>query len=265
MKPEISVVMPVFNGAKFLKSSLPPCFQQQELIEIPHEVIVVNDGSNDGTVQILDSWRKTVPENTFRVIEQDNLGVAKAVNKGIEQARGETVVLIDADDILENFALAKLHALFKKGQHALVTGQHSGFDSRTGRRLFTTQKEHFAIRGEAAEAEPLLHAYGLGHPKMIGRATLEKIGGFDPSNEFASDYDAILKVLFPGEMKPWGLVDEVLYYYRVSNNSFSASNRTKQIACAEKSISAALSRLGITGTATYVGRNSTGYLSYGWS
>ncbi len=180
---------------------------------IPYELIVVNDGSNDRTVQILDSWRKMVPENLFRVIEQNNLGVAKAVNTGIEKARGNTIVLVDADDIIETTALARLYGLFKQGQYILVTGQHKGFDSQTGRALFTTQKEHFSVRDKTAEEEPLLHAYGLGHPKMVRRATLEEIGGFDPSNEFASDYDAALKVIFPGETKQWGLVDKVLYYY----------------------------------------------------
>lgn len=264
MRPEISVVMPVFNGAKYLDSSLPPCFEQQGLIGIPYEIIVVNDGSNDGTVRILHSWKETLPENLFRVIEQGNLGVAKAVNTGIEQARGDAIVLIDADDILKTTALAKLYDLFQRGQYALVTGQHKGFDSQTGRELFTTQKEHFSIKDKTAEVEPLLCAYGLGHPKMISRATLEQIDGFDPATGFASDYDAVLKVLFPGDVKQWGLVNEVLYRYRVSNNSSSVLHRANVIACAEKSLNAALKRLGITGTTTFAGRDSTGYLSYTW-
>ena len=129
MKPEISVVMPAYNAERFIDASLTSLLGQKGLIEVGCEIILVNDGSRDQTATRLAAWEKTNKrKEQLRVIEQDNQGVAKAVNRGLEQARGKYVVLVDADDLLAQRALAQLHDQIKKTSSALVVGQHLGFD-----------------------------------------------------------------------------------------------------------------------------------------
>lgn len=264
MKPEISIVLPAYNAEKFIGENIASTLKQKGLVEIPYEVVVVNDGSSDKTASILHQWKQNIGvEHQLRIIERDNGGVTKAVNTGIEHARGKTIVLIDADDLLSPDALVKLYDKFKNSNLVLVTGQHAGFDSNTRKILFRTKKEKFTITGNDPKKEPLLRAFGIGHPKMISKITAEKIGGFDTNAGYASDYDFTLKALFPGEIKPWGLVNEVLYYYRV-HNSNSVTNRNSQIQCAENSLNSTLKRLGITGKATFAGRDKIGFLSYSW-
>lgn len=264
MKPEISIVLPAYNTEKFIGENVAASLKQRGLVEIPYEIIVVNDGSDDKTAAILHAWKQNVNKmHQLRIIERDNGGIAKAVNTGIEHARGKTIVLIDADDILAKDAVAKLHQKFISGDYILVTGQHAGFDSDTRKILFTTHKENFSIIGNQANREPLLKAFGIGHPKMIKRRDVEAIGGFDTQMRYACDYDFALKAIFPGEIRPWGLVDDVLYYYRV-HNSTSVINRSSQINCAEYALDKALKRLGITGKAKFAGRDKIGFLSYNY-
>ncbi len=88
--PKISVVIPVYNGEKFIERSVESVLRQ----EYPaHEILVVNDGSSDGTEKILERYR-----GRLRVMTIPNGGVAQARNTGILAATGDYVVLLDADD-----------------------------------------------------------------------------------------------------------------------------------------------------------------------
>jgi len=85
----ISIVIPVFNGAKFISKALDSVFNQNYT---SIEVIVVDDGSTDTSNKIIKSYDVTY----FR---QNNLGVASARNRGIELAKGEFIAFLDQDDI----------------------------------------------------------------------------------------------------------------------------------------------------------------------
>jgi len=88
--PLVSVVIPVFNGERFLAETLDSVFAQ----DYPSfEVIVVDDGSVDGTADVARSFEGV------RYIHQDNQGQAVARNTGINAARGELLAFLDADDL----------------------------------------------------------------------------------------------------------------------------------------------------------------------
>jgi glycosyltransferase involved in cell wall biosynthesis len=89
-RPLVSVIVPVYNGAGFLREALDSVFAQDYE---PFEVIVVDDGSTDGSGAIARSY----PE--VRYIRQENQGPAAARNAGIATARGEIVAFADADDV----------------------------------------------------------------------------------------------------------------------------------------------------------------------
>ncbi|MGO8688254.1 MAG: glycosyltransferase [Thermoguttaceae bacterium] len=91
MKPRVTVVIPCFNAARFLRATLESALNQSHA---PIEVLVIDDGSTDQSAAIAASYGPPV-----RVISQTNQGESIARNRGIEEARGSWIAFLDADDI----------------------------------------------------------------------------------------------------------------------------------------------------------------------
>lgn len=94
---KISIIMPVYNVEKYVGMCL-ESIVHQTLKEI--EVIIVNDGSTDGSLQILEQYKKNYPE-MVHVFTTENHGVSHARNFGIQKAQGEYILFADSDDFLE--------------------------------------------------------------------------------------------------------------------------------------------------------------------
>ena len=106
----LSVIIPVYNGAKTIVRCL------DSLVTIPDamtalEIIVINDGSQDETLEVLADYQAQHPEQTIRVVTQTNQGQSAARNKGLEVARGAYVWFVDADDWVDSTAAAYLLSL----------------------------------------------------------------------------------------------------------------------------------------------------------
>jgi glycosyltransferase involved in cell wall biosynthesis len=97
--PTISAVVPVYNTERYVGESLTAILSQSHP---PDEVIVVDDGSTDGTQDELARFGSEI-----RVVKQANLGVAGAMNRCFEESRGEYVAKCDADDIWEPYKLER--------------------------------------------------------------------------------------------------------------------------------------------------------------
>ncbi|MEN8170419.1 MAG: glycosyltransferase [Pseudomonadota bacterium] len=95
MAPKISIVIPVYNSQDFLSSCLDSVFSQT-FKDV--ELICVNDGSTDDSYNILEKYAKK--HSNMTVINQDNYGIGKATNRGIQEARGEYLYSLDNDDTL---------------------------------------------------------------------------------------------------------------------------------------------------------------------
>ncbi len=106
----LSVIIPIYNGAKTIVRCL------DSLVTIPDattalEIIVINDGSQDETLEVLADYQAQHPEQTIRVITQTNQGQSVARNKGLEVAQGAYVWFVDADDWVDSTAAAYLLSL----------------------------------------------------------------------------------------------------------------------------------------------------------
>ncbi len=101
---KVSVIVPVYNVEKYLKRCL-DSLVNQTLSDI--EIICVNDGSTDGSAQILEEY--TQKDNRIRIVEQINSGVSEARNVGVRQAVGEFIGYVDPDDFIEPDFYEKLY------------------------------------------------------------------------------------------------------------------------------------------------------------
>ncbi|WP_162417437.1 glycosyltransferase family 2 protein [Cyclobacterium roseum] len=96
VKPLVSIIIPVYNKASFVRESLDSALKQT----YPHiEIITVNDGSTDDSLRILKEYAVRFPDR-IKLIGSENRGVSAATNLGIKAAKGEYIQFLDADDIL---------------------------------------------------------------------------------------------------------------------------------------------------------------------
>lgn len=117
---KVSVVMPVYNGEKYIGKAIESVLKQT----VGLELIVIDDCSKDGTLKVIESFLSD--SRVMSVPNEMNLGVAASRNKGVELARGKYVAFLDADDYWTDDKLEKQFTLMEEKQAVL---------SSTGREL----------------------------------------------------------------------------------------------------------------------------------
>ena len=111
-----SVIIPVYNGAKFVDNAINSVFSQTYS---DFELIIVNDGSKDNTAAVLEKY---ADNQKTTVINQENGGVSAARNNGISHAKGSHIVFLDADDVWETYHLETMAKLIEKYPSAGLYG-----------------------------------------------------------------------------------------------------------------------------------------------
>ncbi len=173
--PKISVVVCVYNGERTIDA----CLASLEKLNYPnYEVVVVNDGSTDGTRQIAESY------DYIHLINQDNEGLSAARNVGIRAARGEIVAFTDADCVADVDWLTHLAARFQTSDFEAVGGPNLSppDDSFVASCVAVSPgaPAHVLLDDEVAEHIP-------GCNMAFRREALEAIDGFDPIFRAAGD------------------------------------------------------------------------------
>lgn len=105
-RPDVSVVVPTYNHAAFIGEALASAFAQSAP---PREVVVVDDGSTDGTAEALAPWR-----DRLQLFRREHGGVAAAYNIGVAEARSEWIAFLESDDVLAPTYLAEVFALVEQ-------------------------------------------------------------------------------------------------------------------------------------------------------
>lgn len=123
--PLVSVLVPAYNEETCIEKTLTSCIHQT----YPNlEIIVINDGSTDKTLNVVDNFKKKYESYlNYRnidlgTIDQKNQGKAKALNNGKKQARGEFIVTVDADSYLNSHAIEKIISYFSSEEIGAVAG-----------------------------------------------------------------------------------------------------------------------------------------------
>lgn len=124
---KVSVVVPVYNAEKYIVQCLNSIINQT-LEEI--EVIVINDGSEDGSLEKIQEIRKK--DDRIRVINQENKGPAFARNRGIKDAKGKYLALWDADDFFESTMLEEMYQACEENEADICVVRSQAYDDETG-------------------------------------------------------------------------------------------------------------------------------------
>ena len=208
-RDSVSVVIPCYNGAPFLRETIESALAQTSP---PLEILVIDDGSTDESAAIAESFGPPV-----RVVRQHNQGESVARNRGIDEARGEWVALLDADDKWEPSKLMRQMEVAEDGVVAIHTDVQY-FGARQG--TFTSSKigedQRYALK-ELARRNTFLTPSAI----VVRRLASPR---FPTWTRHAEDLVYLLDLVRRGTVR---LVPEALTWYRIHDESQSSRISTR--------------------------------------
>lgn len=235
--PRISVLMPVYNGARYLPQALASILGQSFA---DFEFLILDDGSSDAGPLIL--ARAARRDARIRLLSRPRRGLVASLNELLRQARGEWVARMDADDIAlpERFALQAQY--LEAHPEVVCVGGATMMIDAAGRYLTTL----FPPTADAAiQAAALAGHTPINHPTaMIRRHVLAAAGGYDAAYYPAEDLELWLRL---GECGALANLDVPVLKYRLHPDSISEQAAGRQLEAQRRACAAAWRRRGIAG------------------
>jgi len=174
--PTLSVIVPIYNGSKTIRQCLDALFASTFR---EFEVIVIDDGSDDGTLQI-------VAEYPCQMIGQDNAGPGAARNVGAREARGQILFFLDADILVKPDSLDKIVSTFATRPDVGALFGSFGTDTVPGNfvTVYKNLQHHYTHQTASENAATFCGGFGA-----VRRQIFESIGGFHPPHRFLEDIE----------------------------------------------------------------------------
>lgn len=228
-KPYVSIIVPVYNVEQFLEECLDSVVQQS-LRNI--EIICVNDGSTDQSLNILEKYAET--DNRIKIISKPNSGYGDSMNVGMEAAEGEYIGIVESDDFVEKNMFERLYQAALRFEADIVKSNHYIFSTKEGKK----QKQFQAVCPQAF------------YDKVLNAGTCGEIFDFCMMNwsgiykrEFI-EKNHIRHNITPGasfqdngfwfqtlcQAERIVFINETFYYYRQDNPN-SSINRKEKVFC----------------------------------
>ena len=222
---KVSIVLPTYNHLEFLPTAIHGILKQTYN---DFELIVVNDGSIDGTREYLDSLK----EPRIRVIHQDNKRLPEALNTGFRAAHGELLTWISADNYCAPIFLeALVGALDAYPNAGFAYSAHAWIDNNE------------QVTGVHKDQDVSYHRLLVGNPGiasfMYRRICHEKVGWYDRDLEGAEDWDYWLRII---EQFQTVYIPEVLYYYRRHKEAMTERIPEKVLRASKQTFHKAINR-----------------------
>lgn len=215
----VDVVIPVFNGEQFIGDTLSSVISQTYA---PQKIIVVNDGSTDGTDKVVKSFSSDIP---IQLVKKANGGLSSARNVGIANCHSHYVAFLDADDMWEPSKLERQIALFLNSHLDDLGAVYCGIRKVDAFGKFIRRKgvrpSRTFVRGQILER--LIHSNcvtGSASSVMIRRKCLTTTGLFDESLPTCEDWDLWLRIALHFQ---FDYVDEPLVKIREHPTSMSTN------------------------------------------
>jgi glycosyltransferase involved in cell wall biosynthesis len=171
---DVSVVIPAYNAARLIVDTI-RSVQAQSMADI--EIIVVNDGSTDATLEVVRGFADRDPR--IRIVSQENGGLAAARNAGLREARGNCVAFLDSDDIWHPDFLSEMYQALAGAPKAPFAYAYS-FRFDIGNLLIPGTPWPYVPRHDFLGLLAL-NSVGNGSAAMFRRDALLRVGGYDAS------------------------------------------------------------------------------------
>jgi glycosyltransferase involved in cell wall biosynthesis len=216
--PLVTVIIPVYNGEKTLRETLCSVFSQTFQ---DYELIVVNDGSTDQTLNILQSFS----DSRLRIITTPNQGLAATRNMGIRHAQGEYLSFIDADDLWTPDKLeSQLAALLKDNAGAGVA--YSWTCPLIEHKTCSPRSVYFS--GHVYNHLILENFIASGSNILVRKALVEEVGGFDETLCCCEDWEFYLRL---AAVTSFAVVPKGQILYRITSTSMSSKVKMVEEHC----------------------------------
>lgn len=196
----ITIGIPCYNSKEWIADAVESALSQT----LPCEVLVIDDGSTDGSAHIVDSYKT----HGVKVIHQVNKGLASARNSAIMNSTGDYLLFLDSDDMLEENAAERLLEIAKTTDADVVAPSFEEFGLNKAQ---VTLKPFPSI-------EDFKKGNHIGYCALIKKSALLEVGGYSPKMiKGYEDYHLWFDLLKRG--KRFVTTQEVLWRYRIRENS----------------------------------------------
>gem|GEM_PF-5610097 len=205
--------MPVYNGSKYIAKAI------QSVLDQTHqnfELIIVDDGSTDETVSIVNSFIKSLKEK-IHLICQSNGGVSVARNTALNLAQGEWVAFLDCDDVWKIDKLEKQLKIANANKSVGLIYSYADFVDEELESVINYSRINYNYRGSSL-IELFCKDFLITSSVMIRRQVIQGIGHFNSLLRVGEDYEFFLRVLAVTEID---LVEEPLFQRRILPTSLS--------------------------------------------
>lgn len=212
---KVSVIIPVHNGAAYIKDTM-QCIVNQSFQEL--EIILVDDGSTDNTVDIIKEFQATNPQIQYLYQEKANAGVAR--NRGMEKAVGDYLLFLDGDDLFENNIIERMYNKIIEDDGEVCVCNADQYDTE---KKILMKKAQYLRKSYLPEVRPfsrkeigsaiLYFTTSVPWNKMVKKEFLEKNKIRFQDIERANDQYFSIMVLILAERIT--VVEDILVHYRV--------------------------------------------------
>jgi glycosyltransferase involved in cell wall biosynthesis len=215
VRPLVSIVTPSFNQGGFLEETIRSVLEQGYE---PLEYVVVDDGSTDGSVAIVERY-----SDRLTLIRQQNSGQPRAINRGFAETRGELMGYLNSDDTLLSDAIETMVAELEREQKALlVYGDAHYTDERSERTGYLRAREF-----DVAEMQRACDNHVVQPSTLWRREAWERFGPFDEDAYYFFDFEFFLR--FPPDRVR--RLEQPLSTYRIHSVAKSTGADGSRLAC----------------------------------
>lgn len=217
-KPEISIIMPVYNAGPYLKKSVQSILNQTYG---NFEFLICDDGSTDNSLKILKEFSRQ--DERIKLFSQKNLGVVKTLNRLIKNSQGEYIARMDADDLAYPKRIEQQIKYLKQHPKTVIVG--TAFDIIDNKGKFIETFHHFnddfLIRWMLIFSSPFCHS-----SVIIRKNIFDQTGLYDNKWTTVEDYELWTRISQIGTMAN---LDEILQHYRANSQGVSQKNWQYQV------------------------------------
>lgn len=213
--PKVSVVMAVYNGEKYLKEAVDSILNQTYT---DFEFIIINDGSTDNSLNILNSFKEK--DERIKIISRENKGLVYSLNEGVNMAQGEYIARMDADDISEPDRFEKQLQYMRENELA-VCGSYATKINSFGEKI---GEMNYSPSEKKIKSFTLLHSPFI-HPSVIFKKDVfEKVSGYQKFFKHIEDYELWTRIVFKYKT---GNLPERLLKYRIHDDQITKKNNSE--------------------------------------